>query len=220
MKTNLLLCLTALFFASCIGTDVIELTNEPSVSILTPVETLQVGDTLELDAEYTTRFGGREETNITWTSLNENIIQIIDPNFIVAVDTGTATIVAAVDEARDSLTIQTTPGPTSFNESRAATFQGKNNYTVNGSAELEMTESGLVLKFGEDFVTQRGPGLYIYLGNSGTSIAGAVDLGEIKEFTGEQTYEIPEDVELNSFNFILVYCKPFGASFGCGVLEE
>ncbi|MEM6767135.1 MAG: DM13 domain-containing protein [Bacteroidota bacterium] len=220
MKTNLFLCLMALLLSACVGTDIVELTTEAKVSILTPVETLQVGDTLEMEAEYIDRFGDPQNTPVTWTSLHENIIQIVNSNSLVAVDTGLATIVATVDGVHDSVRIQATPDPTSFNQNRTGIFEGKNNYTVEGSFDLAMTETGLSLDFGTDFLSQRGPGLYIYLGNSGTSIAGAVELGEIKAFTGAQSYAVPAEVELNTFDFVIVYCKPFGASFGCGAIEQ
>jgi hypothetical protein len=64
----------------------------------------------------------------------------------------------------------------------------------------------------EDFETDNGPDLNVYLRDPGTGEF--VDLGDLKGNVGEQNYEIPADVDLERFSVVDIWCVRFGVGFG------
>lgn len=71
----------------------------------------------------------------------------------------------------------------------------------------------------ENFATDNGPDLRVYLVNSD---AGAdqstfdddfVDLGELRGNIGDQNYEIPPDVDLSVYDTVVVWCVRFSTGF-------
>jgi len=71
----------------------------------------------------------------------------------------------------------------------------------------------------EDFSTDNGPDLDVYLVNSdamadqGTFDDDFVDLGELKGNIGDQNYEIPPDVDLSVYDTVVVWCVRFSTGF-------
>jgi hypothetical protein len=76
----------------------------------------------------------------------------------------------------------------------------------------------------ENFETDNGPDLNIYLSNSsadaenGTFDDDFIDLGDLKGNIGPQNYEIPEDVDLSIYDTVVIWCVRFGISFGAADL--
>lgn len=90
-------------------------------------------------------------------------------------------------------------------------------HDVQGSAVLIEHDSNRILRF-ENFETVNGPNLHIYLA-SDQSAKDFVDLGPIKATRGNVNYEIPEDVDLEKYNTVLVYCVPFKVVFSFAELQ-
>jgi len=90
-------------------------------------------------------------------------------------------------------------------------------HDVKGSVVLIEHDSDRILRF-EDFETVNGPNLHIYLA-SDQSAEDFVDLGPIKATKGNVNYEIPEDVDLEKYNTVLVYCVPFKVVFSLAELN-
>jgi hypothetical protein len=77
----------------------------------------------------------------------------------------------------------------------------------------------------EDFETDNGPDLYVYLsaGVTATTDAGAldddfVDLGRLKGNIGAQNYEIPAGTDLTRYRTVVVWCRRFTTAFGAADL--
>jgi hypothetical protein len=67
----------------------------------------------------------------------------------------------------------------------------------------------------EDFATDNGPDLNVYLVNSSTGdVSDYVDLGDLTGNIGEQNYEIPAGVDLDVYDQVVIWCVRFGVSFG------
>lgn len=67
----------------------------------------------------------------------------------------------------------------------------------------------------EDFQTDNGPDLAVYLVNSSAGgVDEFIDLGKLKGNTGEQNYEIPTDVDLGVYDTVLIWCVRFSSPFG------
>ena len=78
---------------------------------------------------------------------------------------------------------------------------------------------GVVIDIDDTYVADAGlPGLYIYLSNNPNSIANALEIGEVTVFEGEHNYEVP-NVELNEYNFLVYFCKPFNVKVGDGAID-
>ena len=84
-------------------------------------------------------------------------------------------------------------------------------HEVEGKALLIESDNKQTLRF-EDFETINGPALYIYL-SSDLGTDDFVDLGPIKATKGNVNYEIPENIDISKYKYVLVWCKPFGVLF-------
>lgn len=72
----------------------------------------------------------------------------------------------------------------------------------------------------EDFVTDNGPDLNVYLVNSSTGdVSDVVDLGDLRGNVGDQNYEIPVDVDLAVYDRVVIWCVRFGVEFGSASLS-
>ena len=81
------------------------------------------------------------------------------------------------------------------------------------------------LRLEEDFVSDNGPDLNVYLvadvaadGDAGTFDDDFIDLGDLKGNIGAQNYEIPEDLDLDRYNTVVIWCVRFGVAFGAADL--
>lgn len=94
-------------------------------------------------------------------------------------------------------------------------------YTGSGTA-LVLTDGSAqrFLRF-EDFATDNGPDLFVYLTSaradadeSAFGVDGEyVNLGRLTGNIGDQNYEIPPDVDLDRFSTVVVWCDRFSSAF-------
>ena len=82
------------------------------------------------------------------------------------------------------------------------------------------------LRLEEDFVSDNGPDLDVYLvadapadGDAGVFDDDFINLGDLKGNIGSQNYEIPEDVDLDRYNTVVIWCVRFGVAFGAADLS-
>lgn len=67
----------------------------------------------------------------------------------------------------------------------------------------------------ENFVTDNGPDLNVYLVNSSTGdVSDYVDLGDLTGNIGDQNYEIPSGLDLSVYDEVVIWCVRFGVGFG------
>ena len=208
-----------LFLTSCIGTDVLEISEvEAKVKITLSVSTLKLGTSFQLGAVYINEYSMIEQKEFTWTSSDPDIITVSEEGNITGISLGTATITVAVGSIDSSLDIEVTDTTTGMG-ARTGTFMGLTGHSVSGSFKLEMDGPNLVLTLNSDFNTQTGPGLYVYLSNMSENVSGGSELGELQAPTGMQQYTVPAGVEPGTYDHVIVYCKPFGVPFGTGQLN-
>jgi len=77
----------------------------------------------------------------------------------------------------------------------------------------------------EDFATDNGPDLNVYLSTAPPDADDAgefdddfIDLGDLKGNIGSQNYEIPADVDLDRYQSVVIWCVRFGVAFGAAEL--
>ena len=103
---------------------------------------------------------------------------------------------------------------------REATLQ-KTGYTITGKAFLELYDNGkLKLRLDEEFNTERGPDVQIFLSNStsitdGIMIANLGYSGGIDHFDGAITFDITE-IDISTYSKIIFHCVAFNAPWAIG----
>jgi hypothetical protein len=84
-------------------------------------------------------------------------------------------------------------------------------HSVMGKALLIEEDGKKIIRF-EDFDTVNGPNLHIYL-SSDLGADDFVDLGEIRATKGNVNYELPDGVDTEKYDKVLVWCVPFKVLF-------
>ncbi len=98
---------------------------------------------------------------------------------------------------------------------------------ANGQASIDKTAAGkLVLRF-SNFVAADGPDLYVHLSGNpeprdadGVMGNGNLDLGKLKQGSGDQEYELPADFDASKFKSVVIYCKRFSVVFSTATLAK
>ncbi len=153
----------------------------------------------------------------SWRSSNSAIATIDNTGILTAIMPGTVHIVASTDGIDSSPAVLKVLG-----QSRAGMFMKKpgTSYNVGGTAILQTLEDGsLELQFGSDFSSSNGPGLHVYLSTTNGVNAGSLDLGDLKMTSGVQSYQIPGEVELDTYDWVVIHCVPFNVTFGFAELK-
>ena len=96
-----------------------------------------------------------------------------------------------------------------------------------GDVSIVRTKEGShVLRF-ENLKTSNGPDLRVYLvegsdaSNDELIKAGKfVDLGALKGNVGNQNYTVPEDVQLERYQSVSIWCRRFSVNFGAAPLSQ
>jgi hypothetical protein len=95
-------------------------------------------------------------------------------------------------------------------------------YEVRGTAILEKRapdSDPLILRFGSDFAVSNGPGIEVFLSTTNRVTSSRVGLGRVKRLTGEQSYDVPSGVRLDTFDWVIIHCVPFNVTFGYAQLQ-
>ena len=90
-----------------------------------------------------------------------------------------------------------------------------------GTARI-VTEGGhRYLELDAAFSTSNmGPDLHVLLDSAAqppqsyANLGGAINLGELHDFSGAQRYPIPDSIDLASFSTVVVWCRMANATFG------
>ncbi|MEM9464935.1 MAG: DM13 domain-containing protein [Actinomycetota bacterium] len=105
----------------------------------------------------------------------------------------------------------------------AGTFIDRS-HPAEGIAEVLGDGTGQRFLRFEDFATDNGPDLNVYLSTAAPDAPAGefdddfVDLGDLKGNIGPQNYEIPADVDLDRYTTVVIWCVRFGVAFGAAEL--
>ena len=91
--------------------------------------------------------------------------------------------------------------------------------TTTGKIKIVNENGNRYIEFDQSFVTDNGPDLKVILhrDRSVTSRIGESDYLEIsplQSFSGTQRYLIPEEVDLNQYSSVAIWCRQFNVTFG------
>ena len=90
-------------------------------------------------------------------------------------------------------------------------FEGLLFHHAEGIAKIVKVNDQTFLQF-ENFEVTDGPDLRVYLTQNGDVNKG-VNLAKLKASQGDQSYSL-ENIDVESYNTVLIYCQPFGIPFG------
>jgi hypothetical protein len=97
----------------------------------------------------------------------------------------------------------------------------KKRYSIDGTAQILKTNTGIDIEFSEDFKTKGGPDLKIYLSKknlselSNESVDGSsLKIGVLKSKKGAQSYTLPENISLSDYKSVIIHCEAFSVLWG------
>ena len=105
----------------------------------------------------------------------------------------------------------------------AGTFIDRS-HPAEGTAEVLGDGTGQRFLRFEDFATDNGPDLNVYLSTAAPDAPAGefdddfIDLGDLKGNIGSQNYEIPEGTDLDRYSTVVIWCVRFGVVFGAAEL--
>jgi len=95
-------------------------------------------------------------------------------------------------------------------------------HTGSGDVLLVISPDGDVILRFQDYAVRNGPDLHVYLTpdpGGDVHVDGAISLGPVKATQGSVNYEVPADVDPDSFRAAVIYCVPFRVVFATALLE-
>ena len=89
-----------------------------------------------------------------------------------------------------------------------------------GSGDMSVikTDEGYIIRFEENFNVANGPDLYVGFGKDGEYIKGT-EISRLKGNIGSQNYVVPENLNLEDYNEVWIWCKAFSVGFAKAELE-
>jgi hypothetical protein len=128
----------------------------------------------------------------------------------------------AVLAAKQGTEVASQAGPMRL---RTGQFEGQGHEASGSASVYQLADGRKVLRL-EDFRTDNGPDLRVYLvegddagDDSAIKTGRIVDLGALKGNAGNQNYELPADVDLDRFRSVSIWCKRFSVNFAAAPLR-
>ncbi|MEX2550557.1 MAG: DM13 domain-containing protein [Nitriliruptoraceae bacterium] len=104
-------------------------------------------------------------------------------------------------------------------------FVSRSRYTVTGEATVYEFEDGSRTLRLEDLHSTNGPDLFVYLTTADADDPDAeiasdhLDLGALRGNVGDQNYDIPASADLDTYDTVVIWCRPFSVAFGAADLS-
>jgi Electron transfer DM13 len=106
-------------------------------------------------------------------------------------------------------------------------------HPTQGRVEIVNQNGKRIIQLNEQFNTSTsGPDLVVVLHRSANVIAETtppayplkegnyIVLAPLKQYSGKQSYEVPENINLNDFQSVVIWCRRFNATFGAATLKS
>ncbi len=120
------------------------------------------------------------------------------------------------DEATPTGPINDTFNPATATIIKSGTFVGVG-HTVSGTAAI-YESAGKKTVLLDPFASQNGPDLKVYLSKD-EKASSYISLGKLKSVDGKQSYEIPDNPDVTTYKYVLVWCEQFTVIFGKAELK-
>ena len=98
---------------------------------------------------------------------------------------------------------------------------------ANGTGGVYRDGEMTIVRFDDSFKAGPGPNYWVYLNTAPVgeedafnADANRLKLAPLKSFSGGQNYLLPQDVRIEDFHTVTVWCESFGVYIGSAVLPE
>ena len=107
-------------------------------------------------------------------------------------------------------------------------FVSKGGQETTGTFRIVRVEDDLRLMLDDDFVTDEGPDLHVILSPTKTATASgdnamadetAQVVAPLSSLSGAQQFDLPDDIDLRSFQSVLIHCIRFSHLYGAAPLR-
>ena len=95
---------------------------------------------------------------------------------------------------------------------------GTAGHPASGTVRVIDANSKTYIRY-ENFKTINGPDLYVYIAKD-LEAKEYANLGTLRATEGNVNYEIPADVNLQDYKYVMVWCKAFGVLFNYADISE
>ena len=226
MKYSFLVSLVIILgLTACIKDDIIFDRVDPTFRITSTIDTLAVDDSFQFETRFTNNVGGLEDVDVTWSSSDPSVITIDEEGLALAISGGTTTILAVFEYEGAELSSERI---VSVGEETVIVIPVEKTGSIMPSSfyELEgdftITEDGedLIIQFADNYVADSSlPGLYLYLTNNPNTISGALEIRRVDIFQGAHQYRVSGNVGIDTYSYLLYFCKPFTVKVGDGEIN-
>ena len=96
-------------------------------------------------------------------------------------------------------------------QNKSVAVVGSAGHSASGKVRVVTADGKTYVRY-ENFKTVNGPDLYVYLAKDLDSKEFA-DLGKVKATEGNINYEVPANVNVSDYRYVITWCKPFGVLF-------
>ncbi|MGB5243901.1 MAG: DM13 domain-containing protein [Lutimonas sp.] len=97
-------------------------------------------------------------------------------------------------------------------------YQGSFVSVAHPTSGIASTNKEKTLLEFKNFKTDKGPKLDVYLAKE-SDPKNYINLGELKGIEGDFTYDLPSNVNLAEYKFVVIWCVEFSVSFGHAELK-
>jgi hypothetical protein len=88
---------------------------------------------------------------------------------------------------------------------------GTAGHPASGTVRIVESDGKRYIRY-ENFKTINGPDIYVYLAKD-LEAKGFVSLGKVKGTEGNINYEIPQNINIQEYKYVMTWCKQFGVLF-------
>ena len=204
-------------FGSASAMVAVEITDESEIQITKFASFLKVGEQFAFEASYTNTSGMVDDmAAITWSSSNAAFLSIDENGLATANAEGSAKITAAFQST--SATVDVMVEAANTVTERSGSLRGTG-YTIKGDFTINRNQDGDVILTITNYQPD-GPGPYFYLSNHAESrrLPDGPELGE-GDMSGDiiiNVSDIDSSIDLTTYNYLMVWCKPFRVRLGFG----
>lgn len=211
-----------IFSVSCVGEDIVDDFVEAELRIENPLESLGINETYQFKVKFFNNVGREEQVQINWSSSDPSIIDVEENSGLAtALQSGSAFITATtVSEPITTISTNVEVNQETVEEDdiKSGAIETTSSYTLRGDFTIrENSEGRLVLSLADNYKASASlPGLVVYLTNNPNSIDGALEVAPVTVYEGAHIYNLPENIEINDYDYLLYWCKPFSVKVGGG----
>ncbi len=100
---------------------------------------------------------------------------------------------------------------TSLAPERSSKVIGTTGHPASGTVRVVEADGKAYVRY-ENFKTLNGPDIYVYLAKD-LDAKEFVNLGRVKATEGNINYEVPVEIDVTDYAYVLTWCKAFGVLF-------